>query len=106
MEPQISRDTLSNTTDRSPYEYPTVAVSVVDMADLPAHLSYDELDTPSRLRADGAAAGRALRLDLIARAVAAGAPSLEYDAYPREVVKREIAVDEAAARLARAFYLD
>jgi len=40
------------------------------------------------------------------KGVAAGAPSLEYDAYPREVRKREIRVDEAAARLAAALYVD
>jgi hypothetical protein len=106
MEPQINRDTFPNTTDRSPYVYPAVAVSVERMADASAHLTYDELDSPSRQRADGAATGRALRLERIARAVAAGPPSLEYDAYPREVPKHEIRVDEAAARLACAFYLD
>jgi len=76
------------------------------MADRSAHLTYDELDDPTRLREDGAAAGRALKLDRIARAAALGAPSLEYDAYPREVPKREIEVGEAAARLASALYLD
>lgn len=76
------------------------------MTERAAHLTHDELDSPSRLREDGAATGRLLRLDRIARAAAAGPPSLEYDAYPREVRKREIEVDEAAARLAGAFYLD
>ena len=32
-------------------------------------------------------------------------PSLEYDDFPREVAKREIAVDEAAARIANALHL-
>ena len=35
----------------------------------------------------------------------AGAPSLEYDDFPREVPKRDIAVGEAAARLANALHL-
>jgi hypothetical protein len=74
------------------------------MADSSAHLTHDELDSPSRLREDGAAVGR--QLERIARAAALGAPSLEYDAYPREVHKRDIAIDEAAARLAHALYLD
>ena len=76
------------------------------MTDRSAHLTYDELDTPTHLREDGAAAGRELKLDRIATAAAAGAPSLEYDAYPREVPKREIEIGEAAARLANALYLD
>lgn len=48
------------------------------------------------MRRDAAVVAGALRL---------GPPSLEYDDYPREVVKREIAVDEAAARLADALHL-
>ena len=32
-------------------------------------------------------------------------PSLDYDDYPREVAKRDIAVSEAAARLANALHL-
>jgi hypothetical protein len=72
------------------------------------HTSYDEIDSPAAMRADAAAAGRALRLDRVAEAAAAGAPSLEYDDFPREVTKRDIAVDEAAARIANALnlYLD
>jgi hypothetical protein len=76
------------------------------MADRSAHLTHDELDSPTRLREDGAAVGRALDLQRIARAAAAGAPSLGYDAYPSEVPKREIEIGEAAARLAIALYLD
>jgi hypothetical protein len=70
--------------------------------------SYDEIPTPAEMREDCAAVGRTLRLDAIARAAVAGPPSLEYDAYPREVAKREIEVGEAAARLANALnlYLD
>jgi hypothetical protein len=64
----------------------------------PSHLTHDELGTPSQLREDCAAVGRNLRLDRAARAAVAEAPSLEYDAYPREVAKRDIRVSDAAAR--------
>ena len=69
------------------------------------HTSYDEIDSPATMRADAAAAGRALRLERISRAAVAGAPSLEYDDFPREINKREIAVGEAAARIANALHL-
>ena len=49
--------------------------------------------------------GANLRLERVARAAAAGAPSLEYADFPREVRKREIAVTDAAARLANALHL-
>jgi hypothetical protein len=70
-----------------------------------SHLTHAELDTPTRLREDGAAVGRALRLDRIAEAAVAGAPSLAYDAFPREIGKRDIEVSEAAARIANALHL-
>jgi hypothetical protein len=63
--------------------------------------SYDEIDAPAAMREDAAAAGRALRLDR----VAAGTPSLGYDDFPREVGRPEIAVDEAASRIANALHL-
>jgi hypothetical protein len=58
--------------------------------------SYDEIDSPAAMRHDAEAVARALRL---------GPPSLEYDDFPREVAKREIEVDEAAARIANALHL-
>ena len=70
-----------------------------------SHLTHDELDSVSRQRADCAAVGRNLRLERVARAAAAGPPSLEYDDFPREVPKRDISVSEAAARLANALHL-
>jgi hypothetical protein len=73
-----------------------------------ARTSYDEIDSPATMRVDAAAAGRALRLhrrDRLAEAAVAGAPSLEYADFPREVPKREIAIDEAAARIANALHL-
>ena len=70
-----------------------------------SHASYDEIDSPSAMRADAAAAGRALRLDRVAEAAVAGAPSLAYDQLAGEETKREIAIDEAAARIANALHL-
>lgn len=70
-----------------------------------SHLVHDELDSPGSMRDDCRAVGAALRLDRVARAAAAGPPSLEYDDFPREVPKREIAVSDAAARLANALHL-
>ena len=87
----------------SGWEYPSVAVSVIGMSR--ARTSYDEIDSPATMRVDAAAAGRALRLGQLAEAAVAGAPSLEYDDFPREVPKREIAIDEAAARIANALHL-
>ena len=75
------------------------------MADTASHLIHDELDNVSRQREDCAAVGRNLRLERIARDAVAGAPSLEYADFPREVAKREIAVSDAAARLANALHL-
>jgi hypothetical protein len=57
------------------------------------------------MREDAAATRQALRLHRIARAAVAGPPSLEYDDHPREVLKRGIAVDDAAARIANALHL-
>jgi hypothetical protein len=71
--------------------YSSVAVTVGKVSHLRA--SYDEIDSPAAMRADAVAAGRALRLDRVARAVAAGAP------------KRDIAVDQETARLAEALHL-
>jgi hypothetical protein len=68
--------------------------------------SYDDVDSPAKMRADAAAAGRALRRDRMLRAAGAGAPSLEY--VGRDVAKRDLAGDESAARIANALnlYLD
>jgi hypothetical protein len=67
-----------------------------------AHTSYDEIDSLSEMRQDAAAARRALR---VARAAAAGPPSLQYADYPREVRKRDIEIGDAAARIANALHL-
>jgi hypothetical protein len=87
----------------SGWEYPSVAASVDGMTH--RRTSYDEIDSPATMRADAAATGLALRLHRLAEAAVAGAPSLEYDDFPREVRKRDIAIDEAAARIANALHL-
>jgi len=68
------------------------------------HTSYDEIETPAAMRADCAAVGR--RLERIAEEAVAGAPSLEFADYPRDVPKRDIEIGEAAARIANAIYLE
>lgn len=108
MEPAISRDTTRNTTQRYDFDYSAVAHSVGDMSDLPptTRAPYDEFATPAQMHADCLEVGHNLRLRRAAvRAVAAEVPSLHFDDYPREVRKRDIAVSEAAARLANALHL-
>src|SRR5688500_15876919 len=58
MEPAISRDTTRNTTQRYPWEYPSVAVNVEDMS----HAS-DDFASVQQMRADCVATGRNLRLE-------------------------------------------
>lgn len=72
---------------------------------LRASTSYDEIDAPAAMRVDARAARRTLRLEVVARAVAEGPPSLRYDDHPVEVAKPEIVVAEAAARIAAALNL-
>ena len=70
--------------------------------------SYDELASPQEMSVDCRAAGRNLRLPQLERAARAAvttAPSIRYEDYPREIVKRELRVSEAAARLANALHL-
>ncbi|HEX4471638.1 MAG TPA: hypothetical protein VH085_06695 [Nocardioides sp.] len=59
--------------------------------------TYDEIDSPGRMRVDAAAAGRALRLE--------PRDGLEPAGSSREGGKRDITVHEAAARIARALGL-
>lgn len=78
--------------------------------------AYDDLATPAQMAADCAAVGRNLglptaeqrrdaRLARAARAATRPAPSIAYDDFPREVAKRDIAVSDAAKRLADALHL-
>jgi hypothetical protein len=75
-------------------------------------LAYDDAAPAAEMTADCRAVEAALRLperrSRAARAEAAAlrpAPSIRFDDYPREVKKRDIAVSEAAARLAAALHL-
>lgn len=71
----------------------------------PSHLVHDELASPAEMAADCRATGQNLRLERIARVVAAAPPSIRFEDYPAEVGKREIRVSDAAARLAGALHL-
>ena len=101
----------ADTTRRFGSGYASVANSVVAMTTSRRHatLFSDELGTPAEMAADGHAARRNLglhgRLEQAARTAQRPAPSLRFDDYPTEVVKREIRVSEAAARLAGALHL-
>jgi hypothetical protein len=75
-------------------------------------LAYDDAAPATEMAADCRAVEAALRLpqrrSRAARAEAAAlrpAPSIRYDDYPQDVKKQEIAVSEAAARLAAALHL-
>ncbi|MFW6775719.1 hypothetical protein ACOACO_15655 [Nocardioides sp. CPCC 205120] len=75
-----------------------------------ARPAYADPTAPADLVHDCRAATRELHLptpaDRMARAALRPAPSLAYDDQPRESRKPEIAVSDAAARLAAAIYQD
>ena len=63
-------------------------------------------DTPTQMYADAAACRTNLHLERAAqRAVAGDVPSIHFEDFPREVGKRDIAISEAAARIANALHL-
>ena len=108
MDPQISRGTSRQTTRAYLWGYPAVANSFVDMSALPPsdRPAYDDFATPQQMHADCVQVGRNLRLDRISKAAVEGPPSLHFEDYPREVPKRgEVAISDAAARLAAALHL-
>ena len=108
MEPAISRDTTRNTTQWHGFAYPAVAASVVVMTNRPptTRPAYDDFATPQQMHADCVKVGHNLRLERAAvKALAADVPSLHFEEYPREIRKRDIAVSDAAARLANALHL-
>ncbi|MEJ7795868.1 MAG: hypothetical protein WKF50_09970 [Nocardioides sp.] len=68
--------------------------------------AYDDFATPAQMHADCVEVSHHLRLErATVLAVAADVPSLHFEDYPREVRKRDIAVSDAAARLANALHL-
>ncbi len=68
--------------------------------------AYDDFATPEEMRADCVEVEHNLHLErAVERAVTAEVPSIHFEDYPREVRKREIAVSDAAARLANALHL-
>lgn len=70
-----------------------------------SHLVHDELPTAQEMARDCRAVGRNLRLERAARAAVSTPPSIHFDDYPVEVPKRDIAISDAAARLANALHL-
>ncbi len=74
---------------------------------------YDDLVSPAHLHDDCEQVGRNLGLAAcqdrrLARAAASAtrpAPSIHFADYPREVGKRDIAISDAAARIAGALHL-
>lgn len=69
-------------------------------------LPYAEFGTPQQMSADCRAAGANLpRLERVARAAVSTPPSIHFEDYPREVAKRDLAISDAAARLAASFHL-
>lgn len=70
-----------------------------------SHLVHDELPTAQEMARDCRVVGRNLRLERAARAAVSTPPSIHFDDYPIEIVKRDIAISDAAARLANALHL-
>lgn len=68
------------------------------MATTNARLAYDELSSPTQMHAD---------CEVVARSFphVAGAPSLHYADFPRDVAKPEITITDAARRIADALQL-
>ena len=69
-------------------------------------LAYDDFSSPEQMLADCRAVGRNVpALERAARAAVRPAPSIHYADYPAEGRTRDIAVSDAAARLANALHL-
>ncbi len=64
---------------------------------------YEELSTPTELRADCEAVAH--RLEQAAVKATRPAPSIHFDEFPTDTPKREIEISEAAQRLANALHL-
>lgn len=70
-----------------------------------SHLTHAEFPTTSEMAADAREVRSSLRLDRVVEAAVKPAPSIRFEDYPREVVKREIKVSAAATRIANALHL-
>ena len=70
-----------------------------------SRMPYDDFETVSSMHADCLQTETNLHLRKAAAIAVEPAPSIHFEDYPREVRKRDIAVSEAAARLANALHL-
>jgi hypothetical protein len=70
-------------------------------------LAYDDLDTTLKMHVDCTACASQIRLpeQLILPDDLERVPSIEYDAFPREIKKPQITVDDATAHLAARLHL-
>ena len=110
MEPAISKDTGGKTTSgyRLCPDRRRPSVDDVASSNPTSRIAYDELASPQEMSADCRAVGLNLRLpqlERVARAAVSPAPSIHFEDYPHEIVKREIRVSDAATRLANALHL-
>lgn len=107
MEPAMSSDMVPDTTVEYRLGYQSVTPTVHDMTlhTPTSHLSHAELPSTSEMAADCRQVVSALRLERVVQAASRPAPSIRFEDYPREVAKREIRVDAAAARIANALHL-
>lgn len=70
-----------------------------------SHLTHAELSPTPELVADARQVVSSLRLERVVLAAVEPAPSIHFEDYPRELVKQEIQVSAAAARIANALHL-
>lgn len=70
-------------------------------------LAYADADTTSQMRSDCAVCRSAIRggATSAVRLLADPAPSILFEDFPREIVKRDLTVSDAAARLANQLHL-
>ena len=64
---------------------------------------YEEIETPTQLRADCEAVNS--QLERAAAKATEPAPSIHFDDFPRDIPKKDIQISEAAQRLANALHL-
>lgn len=100
-----ARATRQKTTQEYRSGYPAVAPSVDRMTY--QRLPYADQDPAPTMTSDCAACGDRLTLprQVVGAALRRPAPSLAYDAFPREVRKPDLTVSAAAAHLASRLHL-